>query len=655
MRGYQKSAKKGGYAAMALVATTALVTCFSLVLLFSGVMRSHEGQARAQVMVDYAQKQDALLRALVAVLPARAMAAMRDGSALSPYDCSWESIFDEAIRLAGADIMVDQTTLEKFGIDGLIPANPGDEQLSAASVISSLSGAPDFVDSGSEISTGLLLNPQFRDRLPDPLSASVSVMSRDSAYPVISDEKQLAPSWATHALLPVQDWPRYNLIPYPRIRFGYAEPGTPFLAKRNWWAFSVTFGGGIKAIPIRPERRNYIISLYEIPTQLPISSDAFLAIGKHADGSDWSNVEIAGSIYGGKLSTSTGFALPFGSISARRGMDLGAGTTVDGAAVANSDRNLGTREAFFALGERDFQRASLSSDSGRVAFVPINPGYPFFMYDALDESNAISPTGWEHYSRGALRCGMRLMITRVASASDQTPTRLELSYSVGNGRAEAILDRLSNWPSDDSPEGALLPFQTEHTETGRKALVLHLERLPGWLASLGGDGPEVNNSLVINPVPAADANMKTPEYPSVETDMALVLRHSRDLSAYRKGFSLVTNLRLYLADHFNLVATNPPPGSGLPAGEPFYPPVSLFAPEKRYGTTLKVRPVEYHGQITSLARGESTPIHPLDFRAGTYEVVNPSLITAELRPARSPAELPPISLMHWLIVIDEIF
>lgn len=45
----------------------------------------------------------------------------------------------------------------------------------------------------------------------------------------------------------------------------------------------------------------------------------------------------------------------------------------------------------------------------------------------------------------------------------------------------------------------------------------------------------------------------------------------------------------------------------------------------------------------------------LDFRAGAYETVSPDLITADLKTIRSPAELPPISLMNWLIVIEEVF
>ncbi|MFT5469963.1 MAG: hypothetical protein ACI8UO_005087, partial [Verrucomicrobiales bacterium] len=52
---------------------------------------------------------------------------------------------------------------------------------------------------------------------------------------------------------------------------------------------------------------------------------------------------------------------------------------------------------------------------------------------------------------------------------------------------------------------------------------------------------------------------------------------------------------------------------------------------------------------------DADAVRPLDFRAGTYEEVTPNLITADLKSIRSPAELPPISLMNWLIVVEEVF
>ena len=43
------------------------------------------------------------------------------------------------------------------------------------------------------------------------------------------------------------------------------------------------------------------------------------------------------------------------------------------------------------------------------------------------------------------------------------------------------------------------------------------------------------------------------------------------------------DMRLILADDVNLIPTTAPSGMSVPAGEVYYPPVSFFAPEKRYG------------------------------------------------------------------------
>ena len=199
-----------------------------------------------------------------------------------------------------------------------------------------------------------------------------------------------------------------------------------------------------------------------------------------------------------------------------------------------------------------------------------------------------------------------------------------------------------------------MPFQTEHLENGRDALVIYIEKMQAYLASIGAAAPTVNNSLLINVDDSLDPDVKMPEFPTTSNDCCIVLREGKDLSSYTKGFSLVTNMRLYIADDFNDVAIPQPAGSGLTAGETFYPPVSLFAPEKRYGTTLKTRPVVYRGQLGSLAEGDIEALHPLDFKVGTSDTVSSELISTDLREITSPAELPPITLMNWLVTVEEI-
>ena len=180
-----------------------------------------------------------------------------------------------------------------------------------------------------------------------------------------------------------------------------------------------------------------------------------------------------------------------------------------------------------------------------------------------------------------------------------------------------------------------------------------MEKLPDYLASVGAGALANNNTIFIGQDPSGDANILEPEFPSIETETVVVLSDSSDLSPWgSEGMSLVTNLRLYFSDDFNTVPTTPPAGAGITGT--FFPPISIFAPEKRFGTTLKVRPVDFTGQVGTLSEGENEAFYPLDLKAGTYETVNGALIDADLRPITSPGALPPIFLKNWLVMIEEI-
>lgn len=56
----------------------------------------------------------------------------------------------------------------------------------------------------------------------------------------------------------------------------------------------------------------------------------------------------------------------------------------------------------------------------------------------------------------------------------------------------------------------------------------------------------------------------------------------------------------------------------------------------------------------SLLSGASSTWRPLDMKSGTEEAVHSEGILADLSPLRSPAELPPVYQMNWLVVVEEI-
>ena len=145
-----------------------------------------------------------------------------------------------------------------------------------------------------------------------------------------------------------------------------------------------------------------------------------------------------------------------------------------------------------------------------------------------------------------------------------------------------------------------------------------------------------------------------PKIPCTNSDYGVLLTECDDLTAFTKGFSLVTNLRLYIGDDFNVVATTPPLGSGLPS--PFYPPTSLFAPERRYGTDFDPFKVQIAGQMGHLKGDDGTtnnPVHLLDLKMASETTAAAANIDVNLRPITHPAELPPITMMNWLVMIEE--
>lgn len=658
--------RQRGYASLAMVAVVGIVALFGMAVTYRDSMRSHDSEKRSQIRVDYTQKEDAFLRALVATVPNRAIDAMRDGSRGRSAVLTWEAIFEDSIRLANAETSVSATMLSGFGLNDVVVSNPGDQAVAdVGDLVGPVVGSSGFVNPGITQSSALLMNSSFQNRLPDPLDATSGVAVEDPVYPIISRQKTFSPAWNTQADVSVTQYPLYNRIIYPNVQFGFTAPGSRFVGKRNWWAFSVTFGGQNAAAGANGQvsgmapllTKNYVLSIYEMPSQHPIAADTFMKVGRHSSGGGWQHVDIEGGVNGTILETEGGLSLPSGTFTGRRGMTLGAGTSAGGRALRDDFDAMGVRESILAgsgSGTGSNYGASLSANSGRVAFIPINRGLDFYRLPPVNEVNTISPTTWDSYSTGAIQCQMKLVVTRVQALDDQLPLRLEFKFQGAGGELTRTFERGVNWPQLNQPGGDTVPFQTEHTESGRKALVVYLERLPAYLAANGGAPLNVNRGLLVTNDPTRDANIQETVFPSVETETVTVLRESANLTPWTNGLSIVANMRLYFSDDFNTVTAAIPPNAAVPTSEPFYPPVSVFAPEKRYGTTLKTRPVELSGQVGTLAQGETLPYFPLDLRAGTHETVNESLITADLKTIVSPAQLPPIHLMNWMITVEEI-
>lgn len=708
---------KPGFATFLIVLSTGVVALLLTLFTYRQAINSQQAAGQVSLRADYSEKEDAILRALVAITPNRAIRAMQGGNNVNSVKrdpLRWRNIFNEALELANARTSISEEVQGELGLTNLVLGNSGDSSLNDPGEIFKSIDNYDWSDDGygKYITAGI--NRSFGASYPPPLQAvNSTVVRNDRRFPLITTEKRYGNLATDKVGLSVSDYPNFNLLEYPQINFGYASPGEQFVAKQNWWAFRMNLGEHDKsATKLHTEDRNFVISIYEIPSQLAISAASFMSLGEFGNGESWGNVTISGGVFAGKAVVEGDTNLQ--SLASRRGMTLSNNAVIGGERFANNPFQPGVREEY-QLTEGDFFPVSLASESGRVAFVPINRGAAFFdRFVHQAETESVSPTTWNNYSVGALQCAMRLDIIDCMSSMDPEPTKLRFSYMKGGVRKELVLDLFNN-PYTGLPPGYLYacdenfsynfgkavvdvaygkvgytfafeqgatgevvfnnarfgdpsvgiyksgyyrpsyPFEIKTLDTGKVCVYVYPQRLERFLQALNADDTSVNHSLVVNvdySTVSGSVNLRAPSIPCGEFDYGVVLEECADLTSFPKGFSLVTNLRTYIGDDFNVVKATPPSGY-TPDGD-FYPPCSIFTPEKRYGVDIDPYAVNVSGQVGSLVGdSEVNPVRPLDSTSASGANYAANRITVNLKAIAHPAELPPISMMNWLITLTE--
>jgi len=704
--------RRGGYVSYVMVLSMGIILLILLVSSYKSAVRAQAAQKLSAVRIDYAEKEEAVLRAIVANVPNRAIRAMQNGSDANSTirdQLRWKTLFDDALSQANAEESVSTTVLSQFGRADAVRANAGDAQVaSILAIFDPIEPDPHSWDvspgTGRVIDSGL--------GYPPPLDTAVTQdAEHDRIHPIISRSKKYGSRAESRVGLPVDDYPDFNLIPYPEINFGYAQPGQPFVAKQNWWAFSLDLSEeqdhrtGVLNL-----ERDFIVSIYEIPSQLAISAEAFTVLGQYADGTAWQNATIAGGVFATRAQVEQDISLE--RVTGRRDLTVSATAKIGNNQFSSNPFDAGNREQY----EHDhgtFMPVYLASEAGRAAFVPINRGVDFFdRHVHTPESQTLSSTTWDDYSVGAKQCAMWLDISDVAGPSDNTPTELTLHYIGGSGSRETMVIPLDEGPDTGLPAGYIFcaledetvnfptpvdvaygengnyyiqegvsgdvdftnarfgdpevgalksgyyrpsyPFEIMMLQGDKLCVGVYPERMPAFLDLIGAAGPDVNHSLTVNVDHPGDSDIDPPSIPCTDLDYGVVLRECADLTAFSEGFSLVTNLRLYIADDFNVVEATPPAGSGIPA--PYYPPSSLFAPEKRYGGEIDPYKLNLSGQLGSLAGDTGAggqAVHLLDLKGASEGEFAHNQIVVNLAPIDHPEALPPVMMMNWLVVVEE--
>jgi hypothetical protein len=182
---------RSGYVSYVMVLMTGTVLLF-LVLSFHGrAVNRQQVQGKIQLAADYSEKEQAVLRSIVAITPNRAIRAMQHNSNSTTTISNplrWRNIFNEALNMANARNSISADLLSRLPVANARLANSGDSALgSVTNVFHQIAGVNDNLDT-SFASAGI--NRTLGTGFPAPLStANATTTARDPVYPIISRDK----------------------------------------------------------------------------------------------------------------------------------------------------------------------------------------------------------------------------------------------------------------------------------------------------------------------------------------------------------------------------------------------------------------------------------------------------------------------------------
>ena len=641
-----------------IVGLAAIVTAGSFL---EAARRGQDAARLASIKVDIANREDVLMRALLQET-ATGMLPGTDG--VSGPMLTWNAIMTNTTALVGATSYVASAEVTALGLGGIIHGNPADSNQGLGLFAGYLGQETPFGGT-----SGLAnLVPVYNGAVQPPLMNWSANPSLSSVTAVTTPQEFFLGSLNTPGTPLVQStghrWAQLN---YPPVRFGYKRPGDLFITRRVWWRIPLVY----QMAQPQPElassqarfqgaAASYVLSVYEIPSQLPISGNANLQIGQTGagaggvgPGTQWAsgNVTLAGSVYGGQVQLYGGTYT--GAISSHSQVNINNQATVAGETFAdNTFDNLGVRET------KDQARligaapgatpntapVSVAGNDGKVLLVPVLSGNQFFMAAPND-----NPTNWDLYARPYYRCGVRIQINSFDATlvDPNQPNSGNLSVTVRyrtniGGGPDAILgvsNQSSGWTSvtyscgTGAPAGLAFGTQSfmHYTSTSSgvgdlNILVVDLSQLASGL----GLAPSELYSVYIGTDPTV--------LPSPDTGIAAGISGGKDLHFFTSGLSVLSKGRLYFTDAFNQT---------LPIAA-----ASVYAPQIRFGMTAVNPQLNLTGQLAGVASG-LTQVNPVSFTSGKNTQVSLSATHAALSEATAPTAIPPITMLNLLFTIEK--
>jgi hypothetical protein len=668
---FQRKRSERGASLIMLVSIIGLAFIVTVAGFLVAASDSQDTARLASAKVDVATREDALMREILQQT-ATGMLPGTDGF-IGPI-LTWTQIMTKAATVLDATSYVDPAELAALpGLAGVIPANMGDTAGTLLGIFNGYnntevpyggtSGLANLVPVNAVLAA---VEPPLMNWSGNATLSSATALTTPQEFFLGSQYTAVSASVANLSLSK-----RWGQITYPNIRFGYKEPGDIFIARRVWWRIPLVYQTaqqtledqvGVNRYPSAPA--NYVLSVYEIPSQLPISGNANLQIGDNADGTAWAfaanRVSITGSIYGSQIQLAGG---TYSGISSRQQVQVLNPATVAGVGYSNSAFDaLGTRETLALTTTPGAAPISVAGNDGKVLVVPVMPGNQFYM-------SVAAPTHWDLYARPYYRCRIRIIISGTNSTLIYNPNTSPQMSAAANagaisvnvivlpdtaGNPDQILGFLDSaatttpysQTSYADPAGNLpawMTYTSTGTTPGRNILMINVGLMVSTLDTALGSTPAQLYSFYVGSNPTTE-----PLSPATTSDPGVAITGASDLSAFTNGLSIVSNQTLYLLDTFNQVATQ-------------YA-TSIFAPDVRYGISgVNPASTTIIGQISvdqasPLTQALPTPApgSPLLFLDAAGNRVSTSTNTFTLSEITNPTatQMPPITRLTLLFTIE---
>jgi hypothetical protein len=678
----QKRSERGA----SLILLVGIIGLAFIVTVAGFLVAASNGQDTARLAsakVDIATREDALMRE---ILQYTATGLLPGTDGISGNPATWTTIMTNAVTQLHATTYADPVELAAItGLSGVITANTGDTGGTSLGIFQGYLNSEVPFGGTSPVATLPNLDPTYVSAVEPPLMLW-SGNSTLSAVTAVTTPQEFFlgsqyPAGVTASVLKLSLSNRWARLVYPNVRFGYKQPGNLFVGRRVWWEIPVLYKTTQQTVEDQSTvmrypgaTSTYVLSVYEIPSQLPISGNANLQIGLMADSTAWgAGIQVSGSIYGGQIQLSPG---TYTGVSSRQQVNVPSGATVGGVTYATSTDNLfdqpGTRETM-ALTQTPGTAApvSVAGNDGKVLLAPVMPGNQFYM-------SVVTPTHWDLYARPYYRCRIRVIISGTNStliynsatgATDSTPPAGAIqvdvyTYADTTNRPDQLLGFLDSaathktyaqgYSGDTTGNGNAAnawpsaPSWMNYTSTGTADRNLLIIDIPTMVSTLGTGTASVDStqlySVYVGSNPTVEPATAPSPAPPPYVEPGIGITNCNDLSLFTYGLSIVANQTLYLLGSFNQV--------NLTAGT-LPPPTSIYAPQVRYGMSGAISPVTLTGQVSVDPTSSAMPLtNPFSLVNASGTPIPASSISANLSEITDPTLIPPIPRMSLMFTIE---